>query len=1094
MRKILSLLLLVSVHAKAQTGIELILNPTQSQISSALELIRQRPEVKGLTPIYSRDEQKALASMGEGVLSQTYKFTVSNEQEVQALVTFIKTQRLPFTIDQNSLAIKMSYNMSSEQWGVRNDGTPQPLFVDKYSTLNIPGKPGEDIGKTKSIPAKSGKKIVAVLDTGVDTLHPALKGRIYRKEKECTAFKELDLCMAKANDIRKKEKGKELPKEILAEIAEKEKACRAQYANYDSDGNGYPMDCEGWNFMALNDLPNDLWGSPVMEDNDSGHGTHVAGIIAAAENQQGLKGCTDNALILPIKVIQDAPRSPVRPQSSDTNIPSPKEEDLKLGKGFGDVISRGLLYAIRSGVHVINMSLGWPAQVDSQVVRRMVALAQSRGIVVVTAGGNDSTDALIMPCVYPGVFCVGAHSNDGSIAHFSNYGSGIDFAAPGFRILSTYPMSIPAAIFTDFAGYEFKNGTSQATPFGACAAVDLLTQGFNKDEVYARLMLGSRPHQISTLRSEQMKNKFTLSGNLDIERSLSVSPQPFISLTKKEPISVLWDGRSSTIPIKFDLKNFWLPANNVSVSLSLGTDAAGLRVGAGAWSISQWPSGTEKTFEGSIQVDRNDFASEVTVVISVSVENGPVRRIPTQAVFAVYVNSQFAGLEAKRIPLSLKARDLRSVTTIEGDNDADYVVVEKSKEKDTIKLLREISGQYQASASFEVTGVEKATLKQIQKIDVNLDGRRDYVLIYRVPDPDVKKRLFSFLFICLDENFKPIPLPFKEPSFRMQYLQELAVLPPDFLWIRQGNFKLPAWVARGLRPADKTPDPWKLRPANVASPRLYFMSFKDLEAISDVDGYLPISYIKQDRRQLAAGTMTVLLAKTDGYKVQYATGNFSNGKVSDVKPLAMEHFRNLVGERKIDHDKFIGLDTRHQGNTFVTPIGGGKTRLTMISNNGEIIDKMLEPINKTDSVEMVSTAYWGERFTGVFAQTHYEMQYHDLINNTVKSTSLNRFSFMPVADFSRIFFAVTVQDEQLAASVPGLYVPAKLGVSPSSYVMVPRYTSSHQLVGVERPARMRFLTSKECSPIEDAVVSEVRQTTELVFNCGESIIRIPLKF
>ncbi len=1107
MKKILVSLIFVSLasfHVHSAEPIAIILNPTQNNVSEAISLIRQRSEVKELVPVFSLEEKKALVAMGEGALSQSHKFKVYSERDLNNLNSFIKVNNFPIKLDKNSLAISMTKSLSyvQEQWGNKNDGSTLPLFTDRYGTINIPGKKGEDIGKSKEIPSKTGKKVVAVLDSGVDVNHPSLKNKIYRKEKECKAFTEYRSCLAKATtDLKKlseeiKKNGGDL-KKATEEMQKATKACHDQYANLDSDGNGYPLDCEGWNLLSKNEFPNDMWGTPFMDD-DAGHGTHIAGIIAANENPQGMKGCTQNALILPVRVIENGPRAPVQPQSADENLPNPKEEELKLGKGFGDVIARGLLYAIRSKVDVINMSLGWPAQVDSEIIRKMIAIAQKNGIVVVAAAGNDSTDSLIMPCVYPGVICVGAHSNDGSLSHFSNYGSGVDIAAPGFRILSTFPMEMMGDLFTDMAGYEFKSGTSMATPFAACAAVDFLGQGMGKDEIHARLMLGARPHQMSTLRDQQMKNKFTLSGNLDIDRALAVSPQPFISLQKKEPINIAWDGKSNSLSLNLELKNYWQTASMVSVNLSLGEGSNGLRVGAGSASVSNWQSGTEKSFDAKLDIERADFSSEITLLISVSVDNGPARIIPAQAVVTVNVNAKFDALDAVTYPvkgIKFKPTNLRSVTNLEGENTGDYMIVErdpKDLQKSNISLLSVINGAYEITYTADIGDTGKdSSLMQIQKLDLNFDGKRDYVLIYRIPNPDVKKRTFSYLFVCLTNELKLLALPFKEPSARIHYLQETAALPPDFQWVKNGNFKMPAWVSVGLKVDDNKPDPWKLKPANIPTLRLYYMNFIDFADVSEVDGYTPVTHIKQDADLISKGIMPVLLGKQNGYMVQYAFGEFSDGKITNIRPLVLDQYRNLIGETS---KLLLSMDSRHNGNSFVTPIGSGKTRITWITNSGEIIDKILDPVNKSDSVEWVSGAFWGDSTKALFAQTHYEMQFHDLNSNTVKTTSLNRYSFMPVGSFAKIFFPVSVLNEELAKSVPGLYIPNKLGLSASSMVMVPRYNRAGQLLAVERPARLRFLAEKGCVAVEDAIVSDAKKTTELMFNCGENFIRIPLKF
>src|SRR5262249_2742058 len=135
-----------------------------------------------------------------------------------------------------------------------------------------------------------------------------------------------------------------------------------------------------------------------------------------------------------------------------------------------DRVIKGVLYVIgnegeKPKAQIMNMSFGFPPAANSEALQSVIKKAQEKGIVVVSAAGNDSTDAPIMPCSYASVVCVAAHASDGSIAEFSNYGSWVDLAAPGLSILSTYPHDRAADFyvglrFTDKPGWEYKDGTS----------------------------------------------------------------------------------------------------------------------------------------------------------------------------------------------------------------------------------------------------------------------------------------------------------------------------------------------------------------------------------------------------------------------------------------------------------------------------------------------------------------------------------------------------------------------------------------------------------------------------------------------------------
>ncbi len=168
-----------------------------------------------------------------------------------------------------------------------------------------------------------------------------------------------------------------------------------------------------------------------------GHGTHVAGIIAAvANNGLGVAGIAPSARILPVRVLDDS------------------------GRGWTSDIAAGILYATNHGARVINMSLGSSYNDDS--VFKAVSFAQQHNVVVVAAAGNERDDGNLpsYPAAYPGVLAVAATDSADRTAYFSNTGSYVGIAAPGVTIASTYLRG----------EYWNMSGTSMASPFVAGAA------------------------------------------------------------------------------------------------------------------------------------------------------------------------------------------------------------------------------------------------------------------------------------------------------------------------------------------------------------------------------------------------------------------------------------------------------------------------------------------------------------------------------------------------------------------------------------------------------------------------------------------------
>jgi len=144
---------------------------------------------------------------------------------------------------------------------------------------------------------------------------------------------------------------------------------------------------------------------------DHGHGTFVAGIIAATANDIGIKGLYDHAQIIPVKVI-------------DEN-----------GLGTYEDVAEGILYAADNGVKVINLSIGGYGY--SFMLQEAVDYALEKGCIVVAAGGNDGIEQEIYPAAYPDVIGVSALGYDGEIWPDSNSGRHIDVSAPGVNIIST---------------------------------------------------------------------------------------------------------------------------------------------------------------------------------------------------------------------------------------------------------------------------------------------------------------------------------------------------------------------------------------------------------------------------------------------------------------------------------------------------------------------------------------------------------------------------------------------------------------------------------------------------------------------------------
>ncbi len=220
---------------------------------------------------------------------------------------------------------------------------------------------------------------------------------------------------------------------------------------------------KGWDFVGRDPYPNDR----------NGHGTFVAGTIAEETNNGvGLTGLAYGAKIMPVRVL-------------DTE-----------GEGEASTIAEGVRFAVDHGAQVINLSLEFsPGVTASDIPELIEALryAHRHDVLVVAAAGNEGHTAVAYPARAPDVVSVGATTEHGCLAAYSNDGSGLTLVAPGGGPDADLPgdpncdpekpgRDIYQVTFTGSSvqrfgmpsGYE---GTSMATPHVAATAALVIASG-----------------------------------------------------------------------------------------------------------------------------------------------------------------------------------------------------------------------------------------------------------------------------------------------------------------------------------------------------------------------------------------------------------------------------------------------------------------------------------------------------------------------------------------------------------------------------------------------------------------------------------------
>jgi subtilisin family serine protease len=331
------------------------------------------------------------SSAGGGALPELAKVSVSktaNTIENNAAFENIYTIEYSSPQDPEALAKELAKNpdviWAEPRYLYKASLTPNDSSYSKQASLAvIKASEGWDIETGNS------GVIIAIVDTGVDWQHEDLSSKIWSNADEIAGN------------------------------------------GFDDDGNGFDDDVRGWDFGGLSGESDN---NPREDQPD--HGTHVAGIAAAATNNaKGIAGVGYNCSIMPVKTS----RNDVRDNGT-----------ALISYGY-----EGIYYAAQNGAKVINCS--WGGYSYSAFGQEVINYAINHGALVVAAAGNDNSGDTHYPSGYSEVLSVAATYNNDARAGFSNYGPTIDVTAPGASILSTWQSNT----------YLTTGGTSMSSPHAA---------------------------------------------------------------------------------------------------------------------------------------------------------------------------------------------------------------------------------------------------------------------------------------------------------------------------------------------------------------------------------------------------------------------------------------------------------------------------------------------------------------------------------------------------------------------------------------------------------------------------------------------------
>jgi subtilisin family serine protease len=227
-----------------------------------------------------------------------------------------------------------------------------------------------------ALPSNAPPTLIAIVDTGIDRVHPDLENNIYTNPGE-----------SGTDDL----------------------GADKRFNGRDDDNNGFIDDVWGWDFVS-SQSPKEGDNTPLPGNR---HGTHVAGIAGASINNNiGIAGVAQNVRLLAVKVGPD--------ESASSSVEN--EYD-------------GLVYAGAMNADVINCS--WGSSSPSQAAQEIVDAVTAKGSLIVAAAGNNGRDMAFFPAAYNGVLSVASVSGSTSRSSFSNYHGSVDISAPGSAIFST---------------------------------------------------------------------------------------------------------------------------------------------------------------------------------------------------------------------------------------------------------------------------------------------------------------------------------------------------------------------------------------------------------------------------------------------------------------------------------------------------------------------------------------------------------------------------------------------------------------------------------------------------------------------------------
>jgi len=366
------------------------------------------------------------------------KLSTSLLNNTQTLFNYynVKDLRVVNYLKKNGIKVSIEKNYIYKINSVSDD----PMINEQWALKTLNADKAWEISQGEGI-------VIALIDTGLEYKHEEFDGQIW---------------INKAEDINNNGKFDNWSSTIEFE------GVYGDLDGLDNDNNGFDDDVIGYDFVNQDYMNfgdwNEIDNNPVDE---VGHGTQVGGIMVAKNgNNKGISGLAYKSKLMVLRAFD------------------------VMGNAESDDVANAIIYAVENGANIINLSFG--EKYSSSILHDAIKYAYSKGCVIVASSGNSALYSPHYPSDYIEVFSIGNVTKKLKRSGLSNYGSLLDFMAPGNKILTT-------TFGGNFNKYEVVSGTSFSAPYVSATVALLMSINNNLSQESIRNILSNSATDIGDL-------------------------------------------------------------------------------------------------------------------------------------------------------------------------------------------------------------------------------------------------------------------------------------------------------------------------------------------------------------------------------------------------------------------------------------------------------------------------------------------------------------------------------------------------------------------------------------------------------------------